>query len=172
MSATILQRFEAKQIAANMAKKTVPDFRPGDTIRVNVRITEGTNDRIQAFEGVCIARKKRGLGSSFVVRKISHGEGVERTFPLYSANIESIALLRKGDVRRGKLYYMRELRGKAARIRERISPTDGTARTPSTGEKVAAPENEMLTEQQTTSSAAPEKKKKEKKKKEASSKKA
>jgi large subunit ribosomal protein L19 len=94
-------------------------FAPGDTVKVNVRIIEGANERIQAFEGVCIARKNRGLGSSFTLRKISHGEGVERVFPLYSPRIESVETVRRGDVRRAKLYYLRGRTGKAARIREK-----------------------------------------------------
>ena len=117
----ILQQFEAEQIS-NLNSKPIPDFAAGDTVRVNVRITEGTNERIQAFEGVCIARTSRGIASSFLVRKISHGEGVEREFPLYSPLVDSIELVRRGVVRRAKLYYMRELRGKAARIRERRLP--------------------------------------------------
>jgi large subunit ribosomal protein L19 len=121
----LLQQFEAEQIE-NLSKKPIPDFAPGDTVRVNVRITEGTNERIQAFEGVCIGRTNRGIASSFLVRKISHGEGVEREFPLYSPLVESIELVRRGVVRRAKLYYMRNLRGKAARIKEKrvVKKTD------------------------------------------------
>ena len=106
---------------AEIAKKadTVPDFAPGDTLRVNVKVREGDRERVQAFEGVCIARKNAGVNSSFTVRKISYGEGVERVFPLYSPRIGSIELLRRGDVRRAKLYYLRERRGKSARIAER-----------------------------------------------------
>lgn len=115
----VLQKFEAAQIAKLTADKTIPEFGPGDTVRVNVRIVEGANERVQAFEGVCIARTHRGGSSSFTVRKISHGEGVERLFPLYSPRIESIVLVRRGVVRRAKLYYMRKLRGKAARITEK-----------------------------------------------------
>ena len=117
----ILQKFEQDQ-AASLSKE-IPDFRAGDTVRVNVRIVEGTTERIQAFEGVCIARKSRGLNSSFTVRKISHGEGVERVFPLYSPRIESVQLVRRGDVRRSKLYYLRGLTGKAARIKEKMDFT-------------------------------------------------
>jgi large subunit ribosomal protein L19 len=94
-------------------------FRPGDTVRVNVRVIEGTRERVQAFEGVCIAKKNRGINSSFTVRKISYGEGVERVFPLYSPRIDSIDVVRRGKVRRAKLYYLRERRGKSARIAER-----------------------------------------------------
>lgn len=112
-----LQKFEQSQIKT--LGKAIPDFKPGDTLRVNVRIIEGNNERIQAFEGVCIGRKNKALNSSFTVRKISHGEGVERIFPLYSPRVDSIEVLRKGDVRRSKLYYLRGLTGKAARITEK-----------------------------------------------------
>src|SRR5688572_13450156 len=110
---------------AEIAKKadTVPDFAPGDTLRVNVKVKEGDRERVQAFEGVCIARKNAGINSSFTVRKISYGEGVERVFPLYSPRIGSIELVRRGDVRRAKLYYLRGLRGKAARITEKTGTT-------------------------------------------------
>ncbi len=107
----------------NMTKltegKQMDAFAPGDTVRVNVRIIEGNTERVQAFEGICIAKKNRGLQSSFTIRKLSHGEGVERVFPLYSPRIESIVRVRQGDVRRAKLYYLRGLTGKAARIREK-----------------------------------------------------
>lgn len=116
----LVQKFEEQQIARLTEGKNIPDFRPGDTVRVNVRIVEGTTERVQAFEGLCIARSNRAVGSSFTVRKISHGEGVERIFPLYSPRIASIELIRRGVVRRAKLYYMRELKGKAARIREKL----------------------------------------------------
>ena len=115
-----LQKFEARNLETAKEGNNVPEFKAGDTVRVNVRIKEGANERIQAFEGVCIARKTRGINSSFVVRKISNGEGVERLFPLYSPLLESIEVVRKGDVRRAKLYYMRGLTGKKARIREKI----------------------------------------------------
>lgn len=113
------EKFEQEQIEKLTEGKEIPDFQGGDTIRVNVRIIEGEKERIQAFEGICIARKNRGINSSFTVRKISHGEGVERVFPLYSPKLESIELIRQGDVRRAKLYYMRNLSGKAARIKEK-----------------------------------------------------
>ena len=105
---------------AEIAKKadTVPDFAPGDTLRVNVKVKEGDRERVQAFEGVCIARKNAGINSSFTVRKISYGEGVERVFPLYSPRIDSIEVVRRGRVRRAKLYYLRGRTGKAARIVE------------------------------------------------------
>jgi len=115
----LLQTIEHEHIEALIKDKNIPDFSAGDTIRVNFRIVEGTNERIQAFEGVCIAKKSRGTGSTFTVRKLSHGEGVERIFPLYSPRIESVELLRRGAVRRAKLYYLRGLTGKAARIAEK-----------------------------------------------------
>jgi large subunit ribosomal protein L19 len=115
----LIQTLEAEQIAKfNEANKT-PEFRPGDTLRVGVKVVEGERTRVQNFEGVCIARANKGMGSSFTVRKISFGEGVERVFPLYSPNIESITVVRKGAVRRAKLYYLRGRTGKSARIAER-----------------------------------------------------
>ena len=111
-----LEREEAQRLAA---KRAVPEFRPGDTLRVNVRIKEGERERVQAYEGVCIARAGHGLDESFTVRKISFGEGVERQFPLMSPMIESIEVKRRGVVRRAKLYYLRDRRGKSARIAER-----------------------------------------------------
>ena len=102
-----------------LSEKKIPDFFAGDVVKVGVRITEGKKERIQFFEGVCIAKKNRDLNSSFTVRKISFGEGVERVFPLYSPNIENITIVRRGKVRRSKLYYLRNLRGKSARITER-----------------------------------------------------
>jgi large subunit ribosomal protein L19 len=115
----IIQQLEAEQIEALTQSKTIPDFRPGDTLRVGVRVVEGERTRIQNFEGVCIARANRGIGSSFTVRKISFGEGVERVFPLYSPNVDAIEVVRRGAVRRAKLYYLRGRTGKAARIAER-----------------------------------------------------
>jgi large subunit ribosomal protein L19 len=116
----LLQQFEDEQKAKLIEGKKYDKFSYGDTIRVNVKIVEGTAERIQAFEGLCIAIRNRGLHSSFVVRKISHDEGVERRFPLYSPRIESIVTVKRGVVRRAKLYYMRNLRGKAARIKEKF----------------------------------------------------
>jgi len=116
---TIIQKLEQDQIEKAKAAGKIPDFAPGDTVRVDVKVIEGTRERIQAFEGVCIARKNAGFNSSFTVRKISYGEGVERVFPLYSPRIAGIELLRRGDVRRAKLYYLRSRRGKAARIAEK-----------------------------------------------------
>jgi large subunit ribosomal protein L19 len=118
----IIQQLEAEQIEALTQSKTIPEFRPGDTLRVGVRVVEGDRTRIQNFEGVCIARANRGIGSSFTVRKISFGEGVERVFPLYSPNVDSIEVVRRGAVRRAKLYYLRGRTGKAARIAERRDP--------------------------------------------------
>lgn len=117
-----LQKFEAKELLKLQETKTVPDFQAGDTLKVNVRIKEGTRERIQAYEGVCIARQGgKGINSNFTVRKISYGEGVERVFPLWSTRIESVEVIRKGSVRRAKLYYLRDLRGKSARITERTT---------------------------------------------------
>lgn len=112
----IIEQLEQAQLEKLTAKGDVPEFRPGDTLRVNVRVVEGTRERIQAFEGVCIARRNGGLNSSFTVRKISYGEGVERVFPLYSPRVDSIEVVRRGAVRRAKLYYLRGRRGKSARI--------------------------------------------------------
>src|SRR5215831_20141284 len=115
-----LQELEQEQIKKLTAETPVPPFDPGDTLRVKVKVLEGTRERIQNFEGVCIGRRNAGVNSSFTVRKISYGEGVERVFPLYSPRIASIELVRRGDVRRAKLYYLRDLRGKASRIAEDI----------------------------------------------------
>jgi len=115
----ILETLEQEQIAKLTDGKSIPDFRPGDTLRVNVKVIEGTRERLQAYEGVCIGRKNAGLNSSFTVRKLSFGEGVERVFPLYSPNVDSIQVVRQGKVRRAKLYYLRGRTGKAARITER-----------------------------------------------------
>ena len=115
----LLQQLEQEQVAKLSAGKDMPDFAPGDTVVVNVKVVEGERTRIQAYEGVCIARSGSGLNANFTVRKISYGEGVERVFPLYSPMIDSIKLVRRGKVRRAKLYYLRERRGKSARIVER-----------------------------------------------------
>jgi large subunit ribosomal protein L19 len=115
----LLETFEKQQIEKLTSKKRVPAFRPGDTLKVTVRITEGSKSRLQAFEGICIARKNNSVNSNFTVRKISHGEGVERVFPLFSPLVEKIEVIRKGDVRRAKLYYLRELSGKKARIADK-----------------------------------------------------
>ncbi len=118
----LIQELEAEAIAAFSESKSIPEFRPGDTLRVGVRVVEGERTRIQNYEGVCIARSNRGINSNFTVRKISFGEGVERVFPLYSPNIDSIEVVRKGVVRRAKLYYLRGRTGKSARIAERRDP--------------------------------------------------
>ena len=115
----LLETFEKQQTEKLTSKKRVPAFRPGDTLKVTVRITEGSKSRLQAFEGICIARKNNSVNSNFTVRKISHGEGVERVFPLFSPLVEKIEVVRKGDVRRAKLYYLRELSGKKARIADK-----------------------------------------------------
>ncbi|MBU6475141.1 MAG: 50S ribosomal protein L19 [Alphaproteobacteria bacterium] len=143
-----LEKFEQRQsekLAA--AQKKIPDFAPGDTVRVNVKIVEGSGDkektRLQAYEGVCIARGGKGLNQSFTVRKISYGEGVERVFPLYSPSIDSIELVRRGTVRRSKLYYLRDRSGKSARITERTDSyeqdsTTDAVKAPAAAEKKAA----------------------------------
>ncbi|MEM7122281.1 MAG: 50S ribosomal protein L19 [Pseudomonadota bacterium] len=115
----VVETIEQQQIDKLTAEKAIPDFAPGDTVRVALRVIEGTRERVQNYEGVCIARKNRGLNSSFTVRKISNGEGVEQVFPLYSPRIAGIEVVRRGDVRRAKLYYLRGRTGKAARIAEK-----------------------------------------------------
>ena len=130
----IVQQLAAEEKARLLEGKTIPEFQPGDTLRVNVRIKEGERERIQAFEGVCIARDGGGISETFTVRKISFGEGVERKFPILSPNIESIEVKRRGVVRRAKLYYLRDRRGKSARIAERqtVRPAKGAV-VPETG---------------------------------------
>lgn len=123
----LLQKIEQQQLDKLKSAAKVAEFDIGDTVRVNVKVIEGSRERIQAYEGICIARKNAGSNSSFTVRKISYGEGVERVFPLFSPRVESVERVRRGDVRRSKLYYLRSLRGKAARITER---TDYEAATP------------------------------------------
>jgi len=115
----IIEQLEQEQVAALSSGKTIPEFAPGDTLQVNVKVVEGTRERLQAYEGVCIARAGGGINQNFTVRKISYGEGVERVFPLYGPLVDSIKVVRKGRVRRAKLYYLRGLRGKAARITEK-----------------------------------------------------
>src|SRR3984885_13157170 len=134
----MLQTFEAEQIARLTAERAVPDFRPGDTLRVAVKVVEGERTRTQAFEGVCIARSNKGMGSNFTVRKISYGEGVERVFPLYSPTIAEIAVVRRGDVRRAKLYYLRGRSGKSARIAEKARAVTGGTEATSAAEAPAA----------------------------------
>jgi large subunit ribosomal protein L19 len=123
----IIQTLEAEQAAKLAAVREIPDFAPGDTVIVNVKVTEGERSRVQAYEGVCIARSGGGLQESFTVRKISYGEGVERVFPVYSPVIDSIKVVRRGKVRRAKLYYLRDRRGKSARIAERTDSSPKTA---------------------------------------------
>ena len=118
----LIQTLEREQIDELTAKRAIPEFRPGDTLRVGVRVVEGERTRVQNYEGVCIARSNKGIGSNFTVRKISFGEGVERVFPLYSPSIETIEVVRRGAVRRAKLYYLRGRTGKSARIAERRDP--------------------------------------------------
>ena len=120
----VLEAVEAGEVARLTEGRIIPAFSAGDTVRVNVKVVEGTRERVQAFEGVCIARRNAGVNSSFTVRKISYGEGVERVFPLYSPRLDSVELVRRGDVRRAKLYYLRGRRGKSARIAERTTGHD------------------------------------------------
>ena len=120
MAMNIIAELEARQAAKLTSLRTIPAFQPGDTVVVNVKVTEGERTRVQAYEGVCIARTGGGINESFTVRKISYGEGVERVFPVLSPNIESIKVVRRGKVRRAKLYYLRDRRGKSARIAEKM----------------------------------------------------
>lgn len=138
----IIQQYEAEQIAKLTAERAVPEFQAGDTVRVSVKVVEGERTRTQAFEGVVIARSNRGLNSNFTVRKISYGEGVERVFPLYAPTIAEIAVVRRGDVRRAKLYYLRGRSGKSARIAEKARVVPG----PTAAVAAAAPA-ETTTEQ-------------------------
>ena len=127
----VIETLEKEEAQRLLAKRKIPEFQPGDTVRVNVRIKEGERERVQAYEGVCIARAGQGINESFTVRKISFGEGVERLFPVMSPMIESIEVKRRGAVRRAKLYYLRERRGKSARIAERqVQVRDEVADTP------------------------------------------
>ena len=125
----LIQTLEAEQVAALTELRAIPEFRPGDTLKVGVKVTEGDRSRVQMYEGVCIARANKGVNSNFTVRKISFGEGVERVFPLYSPAIDSIEVVRRGAVRRAKLYYLRGRRGKSARIAERRDPRPPKAST-------------------------------------------
>ncbi|MFL5323531.1 MAG: 50S ribosomal protein L19 [Microvirga sp.] len=133
----LIQQLEQEQVTKLTAGKEIPDFQPGDTLLVNVKVVEGEKSRIQAYEGVCIGRSGSGLNENFTVRKISYGEGVERVFPLYSPMIDSIKVVRRGKVRRAKLYYLRDRRGKSARIAER---TDRQGAGPAKAETPAAAE--------------------------------
>jgi large subunit ribosomal protein L19 len=134
----VMEQIEKEQIAKLTAERAIPEFAPGDTLRVNIKVIEGNRERVQAYEGVCIARKSAGMSSSFTVRKISFGEGVERVFPLFSPRIASIDVVRRGDVRRAKLYYLRGRTGKKARITEKGAV--GTDGADSAAETAAAPE--------------------------------
>jgi large subunit ribosomal protein L19 len=135
----IIEQLEAEQAAKLSINKVIPTFQPGDTLIVNVKVKEGERTRVQAYEGICIARHGGGLSESFTVRKISYGEGVERVFPIYSPNIDSIKVIRRGKVRRAKLYYLRDLRGKAARIAEKMeTPAARAAREAAKKEAKAA----------------------------------
>ena len=141
----VIQQLEQEELARVSASREIPAFGPGDTVVVNVNVVEGTRKRIQAFEGVVIAKRNRGLNSSFIVRKVSSGEGVERTFQLYSPTIASIEVKRRGDVRRAKLYYLRDRSGKSARIREKLqhkSAADKTAADAAAADKAAQAETE------------------------------
>ncbi|WP_322056627.1 50S ribosomal protein L19 [Paraburkholderia sp. J63] len=123
----LIEKLEQEEIQRVLGEKTIPEFAPGDTVIVNVNVVEGTRKRVQAYEGVVIAKRNRGLNSSFIVRKISSGEGVERTFQTYSPLLASIVVKRRGDVRRAKLYYLRNLSGKKARIKEKLVSKDRAA---------------------------------------------
>ena len=127
----LIEKLEQEEIQRVLGEKTIPEFAPGDTVIVNVNVVEGNRKRVQAYEGVVIAKRNRGLNSSFIVRKISSGEGVERTFQTYSPLLASIVVKRRGDVRRAKLYYLRALSGKKARIKEKLVTKDRTAAAPS-----------------------------------------
>ena len=155
----IIEQIEQEEIAKLTSERPVPAFGAGDTVRVHVKVVEGTRERIQVFEGVCIARKNAQLNSSFTVRKISYGEGVERVFPLYSPRIEKIEVVRRGAVRRAKLYYLRGLRGKRARIAAKVERRVGTATVAKSDEVAVAsdetsPEPEKIEETATTEKVA------------------
>jgi large subunit ribosomal protein L19 len=146
----IIQQLEAEQAAKIEAKRTLPEFSAGDTVRVNVRVTEGNRTRVQAYEGVCIARSGAGLNESFTVRKISYGEGVERVFPVYSPLVEGVEVVRRGRVRRAKLYYLRDRRGKSARI---VENTNTRARKLNDAERQAAHEERARLEAEKVAAA-------------------
>ena len=146
----IIQQLEAEQAAKIEAKRTLPEFSAGDTVRVNVRVTEGNRTRVQAYEGVCIARAGAGLNESFTVRKISYGEGVERVFPVYSPLVEGVEIVRRGRVRRAKLYYLRDRRGKSARI---VENTGTRARKLNDAERQAVAEEKARVEAEKVAAA-------------------
>jgi large subunit ribosomal protein L19 len=150
----IIEQLNKEQVEKLSAERDIPEFAPGDTLRVDVKVVEGTRERIQAFEGVCIARSNDGLNSSFTVRKISYGEGVERVFPLYSPRIAGINVMRRGKVRRAKLYYLRGRTGKAARIAEKTTGYSG---------KLSAKERAQAAEAKAASKAAQQAREAEKK---------
>jgi large subunit ribosomal protein L19 len=150
----IIAELEAAQAAKLLAGKTIPAFAPGDTLIVNVKVKEGDRTRVQAYEGVCIARTGSGLNESFTVRKISYGEGVERVFPVHSPNIDSIKLVRRGKVRRAKLYYLRDRRGKSARIAEKMeAPAAKLAREAAKKEMKAAAKSKKAAAAETAPAA-------------------
>jgi large subunit ribosomal protein L19 len=136
----IIETIEREELARLAKGKEIPDFAPGDTLQVNVKVVEGERTRVQAYEGVCIGRSGAGLNESFTVRKISYGEGVERVFPLYSPMIDSIEVVRRGKVRRAKLYYLRQRRGKKARISEKRDYVSGTGEAAESAEAVESVE--------------------------------
>ncbi len=143
---TLLEKLESDQVDRLRAGKELPEFGPGDTIRVHVKVVEGTRERLQVFEGVCIALKRAGLNSAFTVRKISYGEGVERVFPLHSPKIEAIEVMRRGRVRRAKLYYLRGRTGKRARIAERQDHRVKRGKTRTTTSKATEPAAKAATD--------------------------
>ena len=136
----IVEQIEQAEIARQTEKRAEVNFGPGDTLKVHVKVVEGTRERVQIFEGVCIARRNRGINSAFTVRKISYGEGVERVFPLYSPRIEQIEVVRRGAVRRAKLYYLRALRGKKARIAEKVERRVGPSQVVENVRSAAVPD--------------------------------
>ncbi|QLF68800.1 50S ribosomal protein L19 [Peteryoungia desertarenae] len=146
----IIQQLEAEQVAKIEAKRKLPDFSPGDTLRVNVTVKEGNRTRVQAYEGVCIARSGGGINESFTVRKISYGEGVERVFPVHSPMLESVEIVRRGKVRRAKLYYLRDRRGKSARI---VENTNTRARKLNDAERAAVAEEKARLEAEKVAAA-------------------
>jgi len=139
---TIIEKLNQEQVAKLTEGTKVPEFKPGDTLKISVKVVEGERERVQLFEGVCIARKNAGLNSAFTVRKISYGEGVERVFPLYSPRIAGIEVVRRGDVRRAKLYYLRGRTGKSARIKEMQGQFEGEGDAASAEAGAAAPKRE------------------------------
>jgi large subunit ribosomal protein L19 len=155
----VITEFESEQVAALSAERPVPEFRPGDLLRVTVKVLEESRSRVQVFEGVCIARKNAGLNSSFTVRKVSYGEGVERVFPVYSTSIAAIDVVRRGAVRRAKLYYLRKRSGKSARIPERVESGGARAKArpaAKTAADEAAPEGAAAAKDPATDRAEPE----------------